>query len=149
MVWYGPTSETAWMQRRQKNWLKYTDFTELKKITSTIYSGCSNYSSRFFKSFKFRCCSFCFIKRNLQLSYFIAHFSKKKLRAGFWWILLFFQAGFLKRVNFLVGSYYINTEDNYERLIDFLSQISKLFNFNVLDLADFMMHHWFPVCFLC
>jgi len=50
-------------------------------------------------------------------------------------------------VNFLVGSYYINTEDNYERLIDFLSQISKLFNFNVLDLADFMMHHWFPVCF--
>jgi len=34
MVWYGPTSETAWIQRRQKNWLKYTDFTELKKITS-------------------------------------------------------------------------------------------------------------------
>ena len=30
MVWYGPTSETAWMQRKQKNWLKYTDFTELK-----------------------------------------------------------------------------------------------------------------------
>jgi len=24
------------MQRRQKNWLKYTDFTELKKITSKI-----------------------------------------------------------------------------------------------------------------
>ena len=24
------------MQRRQKNWLKYTDFTELKKITSRI-----------------------------------------------------------------------------------------------------------------
>ena len=46
-------------------------------------------------------------------------------------------------------SYYINTEDNYERLIDFLSQISKLFNFNVLDLADFMMHHWCPVCFFC
>jgi len=54
---------------------------------------------------------------------------------------------FLKRVIFLVGSYYTNTEDNYERLIDFLSQISKLFNFNVLDLADFMMHRWFPVCF--
>jgi len=67
MVWYGPTSETAWMQRRQKNWLKYIDFTELKKITSRIYSGCSNYTSRFFKSFKYRCCSFCFIKRNLQL----------------------------------------------------------------------------------
>jgi len=50
-------------------------------------------------------------------------------------------------VTFLVGSNYINTEDNYERLIDFLSQISKLSNFNVLDLADFMMHHWFPVSF--
>ena len=34
-----------------------------------------------------------------------------------------------------------NTEDNYGRLIDFLSQISKLSNFNMLDLADFMMHH--------
>jgi len=58
-----------------------------------------------------------------------------------------FQVGFLKRMTFLVGSYYINTEDNYERLINFLSQISKLFNFNVLGLADFMMHHWLPVCF--
>jgi len=38
MVWYGPTSETAWMQRRQKKWLKNTDFAELKKITSRIYS---------------------------------------------------------------------------------------------------------------
>jgi len=50
-------------------------------------------------------------------------------------------------VIFWVGSYYINTEDNYERLIDFLSQISKLYFFNVLDLADFMMHHWLPVSF--
>jgi len=40
-----------------------------------------------------------------------------------------------------IGSNYINTEDNYGRLIDFLSQISKLSYFNVLDLADFMMHH--------
>jgi len=63
MVWYGPTSETVWMQRRQKNWLKYTDFAELKKITSKIYSNCSNYSSLFFKSFKYRWCSFCFIKK--------------------------------------------------------------------------------------
>ena len=38
MVWHRPTSETASMQRRQKNWLKYTDFTELKKITSRIHS---------------------------------------------------------------------------------------------------------------
>jgi len=44
MVWHGPTSETVWMQRRQNNWLKYTDFTELKKITIRVYSNCSNYS---------------------------------------------------------------------------------------------------------
>jgi len=50
--------------------------------------------------------------------------------------------GFSKntRVVFLVGSNYINPEDNYGRLIDFLSQNSKLSYFNVLDLADFMMY---------
>jgi len=53
MVWYGPTSETAWMQRRQKNWLKYTAFTELKKKTNRIYSNCSNYSSLFFNPSNF------------------------------------------------------------------------------------------------
>ena len=63
MVWHGPTSETASVHRRQKNWLKYTDFTELKTITGRIHSNCSNYSYLFFKSFKFRCCSFCFIKK--------------------------------------------------------------------------------------
>ena len=46
---------------------------------------------------------------------------------------------------FLVGSNYINAEDNYERFIDFLSQISKLSNFNVLDFADFMIRHWGPI----
>jgi len=46
-----------------------------------------------------------------------------------------------KRVFVLVESNYINTEDSYRRLIDFLSQISKLNYFNVLDLADFIMHH--------
>jgi len=35
----------------------------------------------------------------------------------------------------------MNSEDNYERLVDSLRQISKLSYFNVLDLADFMMHH--------
>ena len=34
-----------------------------------------------------------------------------------------------------------HTEDNYGRLIDFLGQIKKLFNFNVLNLADFVIHH--------
>jgi len=40
----------------------------------------------------------------------------------------------------LVGSNYINPEDNCGRLIDFLSQISKLPYLNVLDLPDFMMY---------
>jgi len=57
--------------------------------------------------------------------------------------------GFLKRVIFLVGSNYINSEDNYERLIDLLSQISKLSNFNVLHLGDFMIIPSFPFRFLC
>jgi len=48
IVWHGPTSETASMQRRQINWLKYTDFTELKKIISRFHLNCSNYSFLFF-----------------------------------------------------------------------------------------------------
>ena len=47
----------------------------------------------------------------------------------------------------LVRSNYINAEDNYARLIDFLSQISKLPKFNVLDLADFMMRDGFSASF--
>ena len=74
MVWHGPTPETAWMQRRQKNWRKYTDFTELKKITSRIFSNFSNYSSLFLSLSNFvfvrflskTICSF-LSKNNLQL----------------------------------------------------------------------------------
>jgi len=40
----------------------------------------------------------------------------------------------------LVGSNNINTEDSYGRLIDFLSQNSKLSYFNLLDLGDFTMY---------
>jgi len=40
----------------------------------------------------------------------------------------------------LVGSNYINPEDNYGHLIDFASQIPKPSYFNVHDLDDFMMH---------
>jgi len=58
--WYSPTSEKVQVQRRQTNWLKYTDLTELKKITIITYSNCSNYSF-FFKS-KFCCCLFCLKK---------------------------------------------------------------------------------------
>jgi len=99
MFWYGLTSETAWMQRRQKNWLKYTDFTELQKITSRIYSKCSNYSSLFFKSFKFLCCWFCFIIKQFTVNctcvlliLLLLHstFFKGKVKLDFWWILLFF-----------------------------------------------------------
>ena len=37
-IWDVPTSETDWMQRRQKKfWLKYTDFAELKKITNILF----------------------------------------------------------------------------------------------------------------
>jgi len=38
-------------------------------------------------------------------------------------------------------------KDNYGRLIDFLCQISKLSYFNLLDLADFLMHHQLTVAF--
>jgi len=58
-----------------------------------------------------------------------------------------FLVDFKKPGVFLVRSNCMNPEDNYERLIDFLSQISKLFYFNVLDLAEFMMHHLLPVSF--
>jgi len=43
------------------------------------------------------------------------------------WILLFFKCAFEKTgVFFVVWSNYINTENSYGCLIDFLSQISKL-----------------------
>jgi len=32
-------------------------------------------------------------------------------------------------------------KDNYGRLMDFLNRISKLSYFNLIDLADFLMHH--------
>jgi len=56
---------------------------------------------------------------------------------------LFFLSGIFKktRVIFFVRSNCINPVDSYGRFIDFLIQISKLSYFNVLDLADFMMHH--------
>ena len=74
----------------------------------------------------------------LTLFYFTVHFSKQ--RVGFWSVLLLFLSGPLKkRVRFMDASNYTNNEDNYTRLINFLSQISKLSYFNVLDLDDFMM----------
>ena len=55
--------------KSSKNWFKHIiDFTELSKITSRIYSNCSNYSL-FFKFFKFRCCSFCLLKEKITVNY--------------------------------------------------------------------------------
>jgi len=38
-------------------------------------------------------------------------------------------------------------KNNFGRLIDFLSQISKLSYFNLLDFTDVLMHHQLPVSF--
>ena len=108
IVWHGPTSESASIQRRQKIWLKYTDFTDLKKITSRTHSNCSNYSFLYFKSFKFRCYSFCFIKTNLQLYkcaayftfHFVVHFFKGKIKSGiFGGFYCFFKWAFKTKTN--------------------------------------------------
>jgi len=48
--------------------IKICRFYRAEEVTSRIYSNCSNYSSLFFKSFKFRCCSFVSSKKKLQLS---------------------------------------------------------------------------------
>jgi len=45
------------------------------------------------------------------------------------------------------GNHKKGLKDNYGRLIDFRSQISKLSYFNWHDLADILMHHRFPVSF--
>ena len=47
---------------------------------------------------------------------------------GFWvGFIVVIQVDFSKKlVLFLVGANYLNTEDNYGRLIEFLSQISEL-----------------------
>jgi len=50
--------------------------------------------------------------------------------------IVLFKWALKKRVMFLVGSNYINTEHNL-RTFNCISEP----NFNVLDLADFMMYH--------
>ena len=71
----------------------------------------------------------------------MVHFSMEKKRVGFLvGFIVYFKWAFKKWV-FFGWSNYMNSEDDYGRLADFLSQISKLSYFNVLDLADFMMHH--------
>jgi len=51
---------------------------------------------------------------------------------------------FLKLVFFLstlLFTYTKGLKDNYGGLIGFLSQIPKLSCFNLIDLAEFLMHH--------
>ena len=67
MIWYVPKSEKVHVQKRQKNWWKYTDCAELKKITIKSCSNCSIYSSLFFKFFKCRYFLFCLIEKKKQL----------------------------------------------------------------------------------
>jgi len=56
-------AERLVVQRRQKDWLKHTDFPEIKTTTISIYSNCLNYSSLFYRSFKFRYYWFLFDKK--------------------------------------------------------------------------------------
>ena len=56
--------------------------------------------------------------------------------------IAFFKWAFKQKTSDFFGWVQLhNTEDHHGRLFDFLSQISKLSNFNMFDLADFMMHH--------
>jgi len=68
MIWYGPKSEQVHMQKFQKNWIKYTDCEELKRKPLEFTQNCLIYCFLFFKSFKFVCCSFCFIKKKVTVN---------------------------------------------------------------------------------
>jgi len=67
----------------------------------------------------------------LRLLYFLSHstfFKGKENRGIFGGFYVFFKWAFLKKTGvFVVESNYIKPKDHYGYLIDFLSQISKLF----------------------
>jgi len=76
-------------------------------------------------------------------------FFKGKVKSGnFGGFYCFSLRGLLKKGVISFGWVQLR-EGNYGRLIDFLSQISKLSNFNLPDFADFMMITSFPFPFLC
>ena len=64
-IWFGVVHHQKQLEYREsrKIDLNISIYTKLKKITSRIYSNFPNYSSLFFKSLKFRCCSFYFKKQ--------------------------------------------------------------------------------------
>ena len=79
------------------------------------------------------------------LFYFVLHgtFFKGTGKSGIFGVFsCFFYVGIKKR-----EVYFGWVQLHYGRLIDFLSQISKLSNFSLLDFADFRMHRYFPVSF--
>jgi len=97
LIWSKIRKSLEW---KAEKLVKIYRFTKLKKITIGIYSNCAIYSSLCFKSFKFRCCSFCLTVQVSCSFYFLlfSKFFKGKLKSVFWWVLLFsFQVGFLKK----------------------------------------------------
>jgi len=63
MFWYGPTSETGWVQRMQRYWSKYANFMKQKKITSRIYKNYSNYYASVANPSNFIAVHFAWIKK--------------------------------------------------------------------------------------
>jgi len=143
-IWFGIVQHRKQLGSREgrKFDLNIPIFTELKKIASRINSNCSNFSSLFFKSIKFSCCSFSLIKKQFTVAvqvcclfYFLLHstFFKGKVKSGiFGGFYCFSLLGLLKKGLIYFGWVQLR-EGSYGRLIDFLSQISKLSNFNLLD----------------
>jgi len=91
MICYGPKSEKVYMQKRQENWLKYTNCADLKKITIRIYSNRLIYSSFISSPLNFVTVHFVWFK-NIQLTvqvsclfYFLllSRFFKVKVNSGF------------------------------------------------------------------
>jgi len=96
------------------------------------------------KKIKVNCTSVLLIL--LFTSYYVFQWKRKEWDC--WWVLLLvFKWTFQKNQGvFMVGSNYINPKDTYGRLIDFVSQISKLSYF-MHGLVDFVMHLKFVVLF--
>ena len=101
------------MQRRQKNWLKYTDFTELKKITIRIYSDCSNAISCFSSHFNFVAVRFVSLRKitvnytSVLLILLHSKFFKGKEKSGTFGGIVFFKLA-LKKTSVFFGEVQLN-----------------------------------------
>jgi len=107
LVWFNIRNSLDAEKAEKLIKILYIDFTELKKIITSLYSNCSNYSSLFFKSFKFRYCSFGFIKHKFTVNctgvllillltswYFFKGKEKSGTFGDFWWLYCFFKWDF-------------------------------------------------------